>query len=102
MLNRLPACATRSRLEPFRELIVELRRRNRRTKIAQALSSEFELSIIASGVHDFQRRSTAVTKKTAPQNVTGLPSIRRAKAAEEVVGVLVFDASQPPKLTGGT
>lgn len=107
VLNRLPPRATRSRLEPFRELIDELRRRNRTyEEIAQALRAEFGVSITASGVHDFVRRHVAQTRppvrsaspaKTIRGPSTAAPETPKTAADE----VFEFDASQPLKLNGG-
>ena len=57
ILRALPDKPPRSRLEPYRELIQELRRRGRTYReISGLLMTEWEVRVTPSGVHDFVRR----------------------------------------------
>ena len=64
ILTNLPAKKPRSRLEPYRELIREMRRRRRSYReIIQVLANECDLQISVSTLHDFVRlrsRSTTI------------------------------------------
>jgi hypothetical protein len=54
ILDRLPAKSPRSRLEPYREFIEELRRRGRTYRdIASILAEKCQVQVSGSGVHDF-------------------------------------------------
>lgn len=66
ILAELPIKPPRSRLEPYREFIEELRSRARTYReIAEILAEKCALQVTASGVHDFVRtRSRAKTKLT--------------------------------------
>ena len=57
ILDGLPDKPPRSRLEPYRELIGELRRRRRTYRdIAHILAEKCRIQVTASGVHDFVRK----------------------------------------------
>jgi hypothetical protein len=59
ILDNLPPKPPRSRLEPYWELIRELRRRGRTYRdIAQLLAEKFEVAVSPSTVHDFVRVRT--------------------------------------------
>gem|GEM_PF-1087532 len=74
ILDALPEKLTRSRLEPYRELIGELRRRRRTyLDIAQILAEKCQVQVTASGVHDFVRRRLR-TKRT--------PAVPRSSSGE--------------------
>jgi hypothetical protein len=72
ILNGLPDKPPRSRLEPYRELIRELRRRGRTYRdIAHILAEKCQIQVTASGVHNFVRTRSGVKQvgavpKTAP------------------------------------
>jgi hypothetical protein len=56
ILDSLPKKPPRSRLEPYRELIVELRRRGRTYRdIARILAEKCKIQMAASTIHDFVR-----------------------------------------------
>ena len=60
ILSTLPEKPMRSRLEPYRELIEELRRRRRTfAEIAEILTVKCGVKVTGSGVHDFVRRRTS-------------------------------------------
>jgi hypothetical protein len=57
ILESLPPKVPRSRLEPYRELIREMRRRGRTYReIAQVLDERCQVQVAASTVHEFVRR----------------------------------------------
>ena len=59
ILAELPIKPPRSRLEPYREFIEELRSRGRTYRdIAEILAEKCALQVTASGVHDFVRNRT--------------------------------------------
>ena len=59
ILAELPVKPPRSRLEPYREFIEELRSRGRTYRdIAEILAEKCALHVTASGVHDFVRTRT--------------------------------------------
>src|SRR5580704_13137470 len=64
ILAELPIKPPRSRLEPYREFIDELRSRGRTYRdIAEILAEKCAVQVTGSGVHDFVRtRSRAKTK----------------------------------------
>jgi hypothetical protein len=64
ILAELPIKPPRSRLEPYREFIEELRSRGRSYRdIAEILAEKCAVQVTGSGVHDFVRtRSRAKTK----------------------------------------
>jgi hypothetical protein len=71
ILAELPIKPPRSRLEPYREFIEELRRRGRTYRdIADILAEKCAVHVTGSGVHDFVRtRNRAKTKLAGPRNV---------------------------------
>ncbi len=57
ILNEHPPRRSRSRLEPYAELILELRNRGRSFReIAELLGEKFDVAVTAAGVHHFVRR----------------------------------------------
>jgi hypothetical protein len=67
ILNGLPDKPPRSRLEPYRELIGELRRRRRTYRdIAHILAEKCQIQVTASGVHDFVRKRKGSGDKRKP------------------------------------
>src|SRR3984885_12143106 len=98
ILDTLPTKSPRSRLEPYREFIQELRRRGRTYRdIAGILAEKCRVQVSASGVHDFvracsrreqrsrRRPSAGTTKSTTvatPERIE--TAIRAAKAGPAV------------------
>jgi hypothetical protein len=80
ILDSLPKKPARSRLEPYRALIEELRRRGRTyQEIVQILEEKCQLHTAISTVNDFMRRSSRTkqnpSKNTKPavEDLTGVP-----------------------------
>ena len=93
ILDLLPAKSPRSRLEPYREFIQELRRRGRTYRdIASILSEKCQVQVSASGVHDFVRtryRREQKSRRRAKGTITSmaapaLPQIETAAPAAKV------------------
>src|SRR5579863_2610844 len=64
IIEALPDKPPRSRLEPYKEFIEELRGRGRTYKdIAGILAEKFSICVTAAGVHDFVRRRRAANAK---------------------------------------
>lgn len=85
ILDALPAKAPRSRLEPYREFIQELRRRGRTYRdIAGILAEKCQVQVSASGVHDFVRiRSRGKVKSRAGSSADREES-KRSSAVQQV------------------
>jgi len=101
ILDGLPEKPPRSRLEPYRELIDELRRRGRTFReIAHVLAEKCHFETAASTIHDFvrihsrrerrsPRRSSAGTTKSTtahiPQRIDSPPpAVKAVVAVDEV------------------
>lgn len=83
ILDGLPDKPPRSRLEPYRKLISELRRRGWTYRdIAQILAEKCQVQVTASGVHDFVRARWGVKWKSAKRLVKA--SMRTAPVASTV------------------
>jgi hypothetical protein len=68
ILDSLPNKPPRSRLEPYREFIEELRRRGRTyVDIAGILGEKCQVQVTASGVHDFVRTRSRMKRRSAQQ-----------------------------------
>jgi hypothetical protein len=68
ILDALPDKPPRSRLEPYRELIEELRRRGRTyVDIAGILAEKCQVQVTASGVHDFIRTRSRMKRRSTKQ-----------------------------------
>ena len=68
ILDDLPEKTPRSRLEPYRELIRELRQRGRTYRdIADILGEKCQIQVTGSGVHDFVRKRSRAGSKSAKQ-----------------------------------
>ena len=66
ILAELPIKPPRSRLEPYREFIEELRSRGRTYRdVAEILAEKCGLHVTASGVHDFVRTRTRAKDRSA-------------------------------------
>lgn len=92
ILDSLPARPPRSRLEPYRELIEELRRRGRTfVDIAGILAEKCEVQVTASGVHDFVRTRSRM-KRRPTKRITPDPP----KYAPASTGAGLVDSGQKP------
>jgi transposase len=66
IMEELPAKPPRSRSEPYKEFIEELRRRGRTYKdVANILAEKFSIHVTAAGIHDFVRRRQPTIAKPA-------------------------------------
>ncbi len=71
ILDELPIKPPRSRLEPYREFIEELRSRGRTYRdIAEILAEKCAVQVTGSGVHDFVRTRTRAKSKQAGRGPT--------------------------------
>jgi hypothetical protein len=74
ILAKLPIKPPRSRLEPYREFIEELRSRGRTFRdIAEILAEKCALRVTASGVHDFVRTRTRAKDRSAGRGIKSNP-----------------------------
>jgi hypothetical protein len=74
ILAELPIKPPRSRLEPYREFIEELRSRGRTYRdIAEILAEKCSLQVTASGVHDFVRTRTRAKDRSAGRGTKSSP-----------------------------
>ena len=81
ILDTLPERSPRSRLEPYRELICELRKRGRTYRdIAGILAEKCQLRVSVSRVHDFVRVQLRAKRKQAKQQASADARIRTAAA----------------------
>ncbi len=75
ILDSLPEKPPRSRLEPYGELIDELRRRRRTYReIVSVLAEKCDLLVSISTIHDFVRAKSKQAKKAARLLRTAVPS----------------------------
>ena len=85
ILEDLPKKPPRSRLEPYRELIFELRRRNRTFReIAQVLGEKCAVSVVASTVYDFVNAASLTKEIDDTGSVTHSPEQRRTGRRNKV------------------
>ena len=92
ILDGLPDKPPRSRLEPYRELIRELRRRGRTFRdIAHILAEKCEVQVTASGVHDFVRNRSRVKGKSTKRIATD-----PMKTTATAIGVDSTDSARKP------
>ena len=84
ILAELPIKPPRSRLEPYREFIEELRSRGRTYRdIAEILAEKCALQVTASGVHDFVRTRTRAKDSLAGRGTKSNPlAVSKPLAAE--------------------
>lgn len=83
ILDSLPPKRPRSRLEPYREFIRELRRRGWTYRdIARILTEKCQVEVTASGVHDFARARWGLKWESAKRLVKA--SMRTAPVASTV------------------
>lgn len=84
ILDSLPPKTPRSRLEPYRELIREMRRRGRTYReIAQVLGERCGVQIAASSVHEFVRRRARA--KPVPSMEAATPVLPTAPVPQKQV-----------------
>jgi hypothetical protein len=80
LLRTLPEKPPRSRLEPYREFIEELRRLKRTYRdIAAILAEKCNLQVSASGIHDFVRARSRGEE-------TGRTRLRESECADKADG----------------
>jgi hypothetical protein len=85
ILDGLPDKPPRSRLEPYRELIRELRRRSRTYRdIAHILAEKCQIQVTASGVHDFVRKRSRDKRKSAGPTASNRTEKRPGAAIRRV------------------
>jgi hypothetical protein len=84
ILAELPIKPPRSRLEPYREFIEELRRRGRTYRdIAGILAETCAVQVTASGVHDFVRTRTRAKDRSDERGTKSNPlPVSKPVAAE--------------------
>ena len=68
ILDGLPERPPRSRLEPYRELILEMRRRGRPLReMAQVLGEKCGVMVVPSTIHDFVNAASMRERKSEPK-----------------------------------
>ena len=84
ILDELPDKPPRSRLEPYREFIEELRSRGRTYRdIAEILAEKCTVQVTASGLHDFLRTRTRAKDRSAGRDTKSNPlPVSKQVAAE--------------------
>src|SRR5688572_16345823 len=88
IVDSLPEKPARSRLEPYNELIDELRRRGRTYReIAHILAEKCQLIAGASTIHDFVRVRSLKTRKPAKRQRTAGPAVDLAGLVSGVRGM---------------
>ncbi len=114
ILDALPDKQPRSRLEPYHDFIVELRRRDRTFReIAGILEEKCQVRVTASGIHDFLRtrsrqgrRQTANTPKStrldaAHPAASSLPKTSSASEVQRKIAELKARDSTAKHITNG-
>jgi len=92
ILDTLPDKPPRSRLEPYRELIEELRRRGRTYRdIALILGEKCQVQVTTSGIHDFLRTRSRVKGKSTKRIATDA-----MKTAPTSIAAGIIDSAQKP------
>lgn len=97
ILNTLPEMPPRSRLEPYSELINELRQRGRTYReIAHILAEECQLKTAASTIHDFLRSGSRISRESVKPQARHGTTVTRARRAHagRVKGPLTKDVEQ--------
>ena len=88
ILDALPAKLPRSRLEPYREFIEELRRRGRTYRdIAGILAEKCQVQVSASGVHDFVRIRSRREQRSSRRDPKGTTKSMTAPAIQRTATV---------------
>lgn len=86
ILDSLPDKPPRSRLEPYSELIEELRRRGRTYRdISDILAEKCGVQVTASGIHDFLRSRSMTKGKSAKRNASGRVKSRTSSTVRGAV-----------------
>jgi len=110
ILDELPDKRPRSRLEPYRELIIELRSRKLTFQdIAEVLAEKCGVRVTGSGVHDFlrrRRRQANASLGNSQQTLSAKNCFARTISKlhegggvdEETTQAFEFDPNQPLKL----
>jgi hypothetical protein len=97
ILDSLPEKPPRSRLEPYTELIGELRRRGRTYReIRHILAEKCATQVSVSTLHGFLRVQSRVKKKPAKRQPTALAKISRNAVTLETTGVNATKQAKPP------
>jgi hypothetical protein len=116
LLRTLPEKPPRSRLEPYREFIEELRRLKRTYRdIAAILAEKCNLQVSASGIHDFVRARSrgeetgrtrlgeskgALTNPTLERNTTSNPDVAADTVQRRIAALKQRDAVVQPTAEG--
>jgi hypothetical protein len=107
ILQGLPDKQPRSRLEPYRELIVELRSRKLTFQdIAVVLAEKCGVRVTGSGIHDFLRRRSRQTRtkssspqpRSVPRNRSAGPISEQREGQRDATGTMgtfEFDPDEP-------
>ena len=91
VLETLPEKLPRSRLDPYREFVAELRRRGYTYRdISHILAEKCDVRVTASGIHDFVRRrldspTTSPSRRIATRPTTAEPITMTGVHAESQV-----------------
>jgi hypothetical protein len=97
ILNGLPEKPPRSRLEPFRELIGELRRRDRTYReIASILAEKCQLQAAPNTIHDFVRMRSLGKRKPTARAASGVA--KKAQVAR--IGGVSTSSKRPNSSSG--
>jgi hypothetical protein len=92
ILDELPDKPPRSRLEPYREFIEELRRKGRTYRdIGEILAEKCAVQVTASGIHDFLRTRSRRDQKDKP---------KRSADSTRPPGARASDRALPKALSG--
>ena len=101
ILAAVPPRAPRSRLEPYRELIEELRGRGVTFReIAEILANRCNVRVTRAAVHDFLRRRTRQQRPASVKQPRALPSQVAPIPVEEADTQFEYDPSEPLALGG--
>lgn len=74
ILDGLPEKPPRSRLEPYRELILEMRRRGRTLReIVQVLGEKCGVCVVPSTVHDFVKMAQSTERTSGAEAINNSP-----------------------------
>jgi hypothetical protein len=111
ILNSLPDKPPRSRLEPYRDLIEELRQRKRTfQEIAEVLAAKCGVQVTGSGIHDYLRRRRQPTMNRVASLSVGpttpkvdgarrrMVRLKDQKPVSEDLGIFDFDPGEPLRL----
>lgn len=94
ILGTLSEKPPRSRLEPYREFIEELRRMRRTYRdIAAILAEKCQLQVSASAVHDFVRIRSRGKGKLGPESSARRTEPRRSPAAQQIETAIKTNAT---------